>query len=49
LLAREALKALETLGFSTVEARNAVTTAQKENLTIKTVEELLQYSLKSRK
>ena len=49
MLAREAFRALETLGFSNAEARNAVTLAQNENLTIKTVEELVQYALKSRK
>ncbi len=47
-VATEAIRALETLGFSTVEARNAVATAQQENPNSKTVEALVQEALKKR-
>lgn len=47
--AREALNALETLGFSNGEARAAVSSALRENPHIKTFEALVQEALKTRK
>lgn len=44
-ITRDAIRALQTLGFSSSEARNAVSSAQKDGSPMSSVEQLVQYAL----
>ena len=47
--ANDAIQALQTLGFSAAEARSAIASAQKELPNAKSVEQLIQYALSTRR
>ena len=45
----DAIRALQTLGFSSTEARNAISTAQKECPHLVSVEQIVQYALSTKR
>ncbi len=48
-ISHDAIRALQTLGFSATEARNAISTAQRESPSLSSVEQIVQYALSSKR
>jgi Holliday junction DNA helicase RuvA len=48
-LSQDAIRALQTLGFSSSEARHAISTAQKDSPALSSVEQIVQYALSTKR